>query len=327
MRRRDLITLLAGAAATWPLAARAQQPPLPVIGVLHAGTPEQLAAPLLALRKGLSEAGFFDGRNVAIESRFAENALDRLPELAADLVRRRAAVILAPGSTPAALAAKAATATIPIVFLIGADPVQAGLVGSLNRPGGNVTGVSSMQTELGAKRIGFLHELLPSAARFAVLVNPSSVASDAYARTAREGVAAIGGQFEEIAATSSRDIATAFASIATKGIDAISIMPDTLFVARQSQLVTLAVHHKVPTIYSDRAFPEAGGLMSYGPDLRDNYRQLGLYAGRILKGERPPDLPVMQPTKFELIINAETARLLDLTIPPSLLAIADQVIE
>jgi putative ABC transport system substrate-binding protein len=326
MDRRHFITLLGGAAA-WPLAARAQQPSMPVVGVLFAGASEELIPLLPALRKGLSEAGFVEGQNVATEFRFAQNAPDRLLELAADLVRRRVAVILAPGSMPAALAAKAATATIPIVFLTAGDPVQTGVVASFNRPGGNVTGISSMNAELAAKRIGLLHELLPPAARFAALVNPSNVITEAFIKSARAGVATIGAQIEVFTATDGREINAAFASMATKRIDALSIMPEPLFVTRQSQLVTLAVHHKVPAIYSDRAFPEAGGLMSYGASLQDNYRQTAFYAGRILKGEKPADLPVMQPTKFELIINAETARLLGLTIPQSLLAIADEVIE
>jgi putative ABC transport system substrate-binding protein len=326
INRRDVIAL-AGAAA-WPIAARGQQPTMPVIGFLEAGSPEVLASRLPAFRKGLNEIGFVEGQSVAIEFRFAQNENDRLPELVAELVRRRVAVIVAPANMPSALAAKAATTTIPIVFSAGGDPVQAGVVASLNRPGGNVTGFTTMNIELGAKRVGLLHELLPKAMRFAVLVNSSNVSgAETTIKNAREGAAAIGAQIEVFTATSGREINTAFASIAKNHLDTVSIMPDALFANRRTQLVTLAVHHRVAAIYADRAFPEAGGLMSYGTSQSETYRQLGIYAGRILKEAKPADLPVMRATKFEFVINMETAMLLGIDVPAALLATADEVIE
>jgi ABC-type uncharacterized transport system substrate-binding protein len=324
--RRNFITLLGGAAA-WPLAARAQQPALPVIGYLYAGAPEPTAHLMAAFRKGLSDAGYVEGQNVAIEYRFAQNEFDRLPELAADIVRRRVAVITTPGSTPAALAAKAATMTIPIVFGIGADPVQAGLVASLNRPGGNVTGISSMNLELGAKRLGLIHELVPGAARFAVLVDPNSPATEPLIKDVQAAASAIGRQVEVLTASTNREIDTAFASLVPKRVDALVLTPGPLFNNRRVQLATLAVRHAMPTIYSSREFAEAGGLMSYGPSVMEEFRQVGIYTGRVLKGEKPADLPIIRATKFEFVINLQTARALGIAVPPTLLARADEVIE
>jgi putative ABC transport system substrate-binding protein len=326
MRRRDFITLLSGTAAAWPLVARAQQPAMPVVGFLHPGTPEATAYVVTPFRQGLSETGYVEDRNVKIEYRWAHDDNDRLPELAADLVRRGVAVIATPNSTPATLAAKAATTTIPVVFQIAGDPVQMGLVASRNRPGGNVTGVSSMNVELGAKRLGLLHELLPAAERFAVLVNPSNLGSDV--STVLQGMASsIGAQIEVLSAATNRDIDTAFATLVNKRADALLTSPDVFFIIRRVQIVTLAARHAVPAVYHVRDFTEVGGLMSYSTKLADQYRQAGIYTGRILRGEKPADLPIMQPTKFEFVINLQTARTLGLTIPPTLLAIADEVIE
>jgi putative tryptophan/tyrosine transport system substrate-binding protein len=298
-----------------------------VIGHLYLGSPEGSANLLAAFRKGLNETGFVEGRNVTIEYRWGQNDVARLPDLAADLVRRRVAVIATLGSLPGALAAKAATATIPIVFSTGADPVQAGLVASFNRPGGNVTGIVSMNVQLGAKRLGLLHELLPGAARFAVLVNPNSPNVEVVRRDARAAAAAIGRQIEVLTASSNREIDTAFASLAQMRADALVVAPSPLFDNRRVQLITLAAHHRVPTMYSQRECPEAGGLMSYGSSITDEFRHVGVYTGRVLKGEKPADLPVMQPTTFEFVINLQTARTLGIEVSPSLLALADEVIE
>src|SRR5262245_36442447 len=326
MRRRAFITGLGGSAVAWPLGARAQQPPVPTIGYLHASSPDTNVE--AAFRKGLSEMGFAEGRNVTIVSRYAENQYDRLPALAAELVRQRVVVIFAGGGAAAVPAAKAATTTIPIVFATGANPVETGMVTSFNRPGGNVTGISSMTTELTAKRLGLLHELLPAAARFGVLVNPS-VPRTAASVTARAQAAAstIGRQIEVFAAETSGEIDAAFASMVQKRVDALLIGTNVLFTNRRVQLATLAARHALPVIYFEREFVEAGGLMSYGSSLVDRNRQGGIYVGRVLKGEKPADLPVLQPTKFELVINLQTARLLGIEVPPTLLAAADQVIE
>jgi putative ABC transport system substrate-binding protein len=327
MKRRDFITLLGGAAIAWPLAARAQQPGLPVIGFLNSASPEMQAHPVEAFRKGLSETGYVECRNVAIEYRWAHNDSDRLPELAADLVRRRVAVIVAPGSAQTALAAKAATATIPIVFQTGADPVTLGLVASLNRPGGNVTGVSSMNADLDAKRLGLLHELLPGAARFAVVLNPKSPVTEAQIRELQTAAATISRQVEIFYASTIPEIDTAFASLVQKQAAAVLFTANVLLFALRAEVATAVARHAVPAVYWDRALVEAGGLMSYGTDSADQYLQTGIYTGRILKGEKPADLPIMRATKFELVINRQTAKALGLTVPPGLLALADEVIE
>jgi putative tryptophan/tyrosine transport system substrate-binding protein len=330
MRRRDVIALLGGAAAPaglLPRAVKAQQPAIPVVGYLGNGSPEATAHLVAAFRKGLSETSYVEGQNVAIEFRWTHNDNNRLPELAADLVRRRVAVMAAPGSIATALAAKAATATIPIVFSAGADPVQMGLVASLNRPGGNVTGVSTMNNELVGKQIGLLHELLPGAERYAALVNSNNPASAAMIMDARTAVAAIGRQIEVLTVSTNGDIDAAFASLMQKRVEALLVAPDPLFTNRRVQLQSLATRHAVPTIFSLRENAEAGGLMSYGSSITDLFRQTGIYVGRILKGEKPSDLPVMRATRFEFIINLQTARTLGIDVPPGLLAIADEVIE
>jgi putative tryptophan/tyrosine transport system substrate-binding protein len=325
LNRRDFITLLGGAAATWPLAARAQQAgKLPVIGYLYAGSAEPTAYLLAAFRKGLSETGYVEGQNVAIEYRFAQNDNDRLPELAADLVRRQVTLIATPGSTPAAIVAKAATATIPVIFGIGNDPVQSGLVASLNQPGGNVTGVSSMNVELGAKRLGLLHELLPGSARFAALVNPNNPIGSGDVQAA---ASAIGRRIEVLPASTNRDIDIAFASLVQKRIDALLVIPDALFTVRRLQLVGLTLRHAVPAIFPNREDASAGGLMSYGSSFTELFRQTGIYASRILKGEQPADVPVLRASKFEFVINLQTAKTLGIEIPPTLLALADEMIE
>jgi putative ABC transport system substrate-binding protein len=326
MKRRKFITLLGGAAA-WPVAARAQQPAMPVVGALFAGSPEQTAAFVAAFRNGLSETGYVEGRNVTIEYRWANTDLDRLPELAADLVRRRVAVLAAPSDNVAARAAKTATATIPIVFGTSADPVQVGLVESLNRPGANVTGVTSMNLELTAKRLGLLRELLPQATRFAALVMTGSPSGAATAEELRAAVAKTAGQIEVLAAGSNGEIDAAFANLAEKGIQGLFISPEPLFVTRLLQIVILATRHAVPAMYPSRFWAEAGGLMSYGSDFTELHRQVGIYTGRVLKGEKPGDIPVLRASKFELVINLITAKAFGLTVPATLLAAADEVIE
>jgi putative tryptophan/tyrosine transport system substrate-binding protein len=325
--RRDFIVALGSAAVAWPLAARAQQPAMPVIGFLGSESPDLFAGRLRAFRQGLSETGHVEGNNVAIEYRWAQDQYDRLPELAADLVRRRVAVIATPGSAQASLAAHAATTTIPIVFSTGVDPVKVGLVASLNRPGGNVTGVSSMNGELGAKQLGLLHELMSGATRFAVLANPNNAMTEAVVEDLRTAALAIGGQIDVFNVGTNSDIDTVFASLVQKRVDALLVISDYLFANRRVQLVTLATHHRVPTIYFSREYAEIGGLMSYGTSQTDLYRQVGIYVGRILKGERPGDLPILRATKFEFVINLQTAKTLGLTVPPGVLAIADEVIE
>jgi putative ABC transport system substrate-binding protein len=331
MRRRQFITLLGTAAvpSLRPLAARAQQATLPVVGFLDAGAPEPSASYVAAFRKGLSEAGFVEDRNVVIDYRWAHNDVGRLPELAADLVRRRVAVICAPTSTSAAIAAKAATTTIPIVIGIGADPVETGLVASLNRPGGNVTGMTNMVGELGPKQLGILHQLNPTAARYAALLQPNTPVTEERVRNLQAAAAAIGRPIEILYAETGREIDLAFETLAQKQAEALVVTasPSLLFNNRRVQLATTAVRYGIPVIYPSRAYAEAGGLMSYGADTADSYRQVGLYAGRVLKGEKPADLPIMRATKFEFIINLQTARLLRIEVPPTLLAIADEVIE
>jgi putative ABC transport system substrate-binding protein len=326
MRRRQFIAGLGGAIA-WPLAARAQQPAMPVVGFLHSDSPEPIANRVAAFRKGLSETSYVEGQNVTIEYRWAHNDHARLSELAADLVRRRVAAIATPGSLAAALAAKAATTTIPIVFEIGGDPVQLGLVASLNRPGGNVTGFSSISAELWPKQLGLLHELLPGASRFAVLVNPNRPGVETQVSDAKAAATGIGRQLEMLYASTNRDIDAAFASLAQKQVDALLVGADPLFTGRRVQLVTSAAHHRVPAIYYVREYAEIGGPMSYGPNVTDLFRQVGVYTGRILNGEKPADLPVARATKFELVINLQTLRTLGIEIPTTLLAQADEVIE
>jgi ABC-type uncharacterized transport system substrate-binding protein len=327
MRRREFITLLGGAAVGWPLAARAQQRAVPVIGYLHSGSPEPNLKRVSAFRKGLGETGYAEGQNVAIEFRWAAGQDDQLPEMAAELVRRRVAVIATPGSTPAALAAKAATTTIPIVFYIGGDPVALGLVASLNHPGGNATGISTQDAELMAKRLAQLREVVPRAARCIALVNPNSALTEAIVKNLQSSVATLGQQVEILNAGTIREIDAAFANLAERPGSALLVGPDAFFFIRRAQILTLAARHALPAIYYDREFVEAGGLMSYGPDRVNTFQQAGIYTGRILKGEKPADLPVMQPTKFGLVINLSTARALGIELSQTVLALADEVIE
>jgi putative tryptophan/tyrosine transport system substrate-binding protein len=324
--RREFLTLLGGAAAAWPLAARAQQA-MPVVGYLNEGAPEPGTYFLAEFRKGLGDAGYFEGRNVAIEYRWAYNQDERLPELAADLIRRSVNVIVTPGSGAAARTAKTATTTIPIVFGIVADPVQTGLVASLNRPGGNATGISYMSTDIAPKRLGLLHELKPHTTHFAMLVNPRGDGAERLTKELKEAASAAGWEMEVLTATTIPDIDMAFEALVQKQADALLVNPDILFGNRRVQLATLAARYAVPTMYPDRQYTEVGGLMSYGTRLLDQYRQLGIYTARVLKGEKPAELPVMQPTKFEFVINFQTAKALGLTVPPTLLARADEVIE
>jgi putative ABC transport system substrate-binding protein len=327
IRRREFITLLGGAVA-WPVSGRAQQPTMPVIGLISAAAPESLADRMLALRQGLNETGYIEGKNVAIEYRWAAGRHDLMPDLAANLLRGRVTVIVAPGNATAALAAMAATKSVPIVFGVAEDPVKLGLVASLARPGGNLTGVNFLNSEVTAKRLGLLHELVPGIARVAVLVNPANpVNSGPQLEDAEAAAHALGLRIQAIKASTSSEINAVFANLGRERPDALFVGGDSLFINRRVQLVNLASRHAVPATYADRILTEAGGLMSYGSDLKDMWRQVGIYTGRILKGAKPADLPVVQSTKLELVINAETARLLGLTIPPSLLAIADEVIE
>jgi len=328
MRRREFISFIGGAAVAWPLAARAQQSTMPVVGFLHAGAPEANANNVRTFREGLGEMGYVEGRNVSIEFQWAFGDLARYGELAAELVRRQVAVLVTPLGTTAALAAKAATTTIPIVFSSGTDPVKAGLVPSLSRPGGNLTGVNYMQSELGAKRLGLLHEMVPLASRVALLVNPAnSVAAESQITDVETAAAAIGWHVDVIKATTAREIETAFARMVQNRIDAVVVGADPLFFDRFVLIATLAARHALPAITGSREFVDAGGLMSYGPSNRERYRQVGIYTGRILKGEKPADMPVIQPTKFVLVLNLPTARMIGIAVPPNLLAQADEVIE
>jgi putative ABC transport system substrate-binding protein len=327
MRRREFITLLGGAAAAWPVAARAQQPAMPVVGFLVGASRDGYAPLMASVREGLKETGFAEGRNVAIEYRWADNQYDRLPELAADLVRRQPAVIFVTGGLVSAIAAKAATATIPIVFAQGSDPVDYGLVASLNRPGGNVTGVTFYNTALGPKRIELLRQIVPRAAVIAVLMNPSHPSAGSDSKQLQEAGRTIGVQIEIVHAGSERELDDAFAKIAQLRADALIVHVDALFLSRSDKLVALAARHQVPAIYPQREFAAVGGLISYGTNAPHVYRQPGIYVGRILQGAKPADLPVMQPTKFELLINLKTAKALGLEVPPMLIALADEVIE
>jgi len=325
MKRREFIALLGGAAA-WPLAARAQQPAMPVIGFLAGPSRTFADFVMLGFRQGLKDNGYVEGENVAIEYRSADNQIDQLPPLAADLVRRRVALIVAV-APEAALAAKAATTTIPIVFGMGDDPVKIDLVTSLARPGGNVTGINLYSSELAAKRMELLHEMVPAAARVAVLSDPTFTLTESYVRDAETAARAMGIQIQVLNASTSREINAAFANFVHERPDVLFVGPSPFFISRRVQLTQLAARHAVPAVYSVRQYTEAGGLMSYGASQMDAFRQMGVYTGRILNGVKPADLPVIQSTKLELVINAETARMLDLTMPPTLLSIADEVIE
>jgi putative tryptophan/tyrosine transport system substrate-binding protein len=325
MRRRQFITLLGGAATAWPLAVRAQQPPIPSVGFLNSASLEVFVDRLRAFHQGLKETGFVEGENVAIVYRWAENQFDRLPEFAADLVRRQVAVIAANAS--AALPAKAATASIPIVFLVAEDPVRSGLVASLARPGGNLTGVNVISGELTAKRLELLRELAPSVARVAVFVNPVGPGAETTVRDIEPAARAMGLQTDFLNASTSREIDAAFASFAGRRPDALFVASDVFFTSRRVQLANSAARHGIPMISGTREIAEVGGLMSYGSNLVDAFRQVGVYVGRILRGTKPSELPVIQSSKFELVINAQTARILGLEVPPMLLARADEVIE
>jgi putative ABC transport system substrate-binding protein len=326
MRRREFIAGL-GSAAAWPLAARAQQPAMPVVGFVSAGSADAAAGYVAAFRKGLGETGYVDGRNVTVEYHWLEGQFDRLPALMADLVRRRVAVIATPATTVASIAAKAATATIPIVFGVGDDPVKLGLVNSLARPGGNATGINSFTVEVVAKRMALLHDLVPNAVRVAVLLNPANPNAGVDMRQVQEAARVKGLKIHVLNASASREIDAAFAALASEHYDALFVAPDAFFTSRRVQITTLAAHGRIPAAYSIRDFIAAGGLMSYGTDQADRFRQAGVYTGKILNGAKPADLPVAQPTKFEFVINLGTARALGLIIPETLLATADEVIQ
>jgi putative tryptophan/tyrosine transport system substrate-binding protein len=327
MKRREFITLLGGGSALWPLAARAQQA-MPVVGFLSSRSPSESASEVAAFHKGLREAGFVEQQNLAIEYRWAEGQYNRLPAMAADLVGRQVAVIVGAGGSAPAQATKAATAKIPIVFVSGSDnPVKDGLVASLNRPGGNVTGISVITSALGPKRFEVLHELVPKASVVGVLLNPNYGDAALQMRELQEASGAIKLTIHGVSASTERDIDSAFASLIEQKIAALFVANDPFFTDRRDQIVALAAHNAMPTIYNNRSFVEAGGLISYGANFSDGYRQAGNYVGRILKGENPADLPVLQPTKFELVINLKTAKALGVTIPQTLLATADDVIE
>jgi putative tryptophan/tyrosine transport system substrate-binding protein len=328
VKRREFISLLGGGAAAWPLAARAQQPAMPVVGVLSAEWPDLFTDRLRVFRDGLRETGYVEGGNLAIEYRWAEGRNDRLPALAAELVRRQVSVIVTAGSTPAALAARAATTTIPIVFYLGADPVEVGLVASLNRPGGNLTGVVTLNVEVAAKRLELLHELVPTATIVAALVNPTApVLAETMTRDLQAAARTLGLQLHVLQASSERQIDTAFATLDQLRAGGLVIGADALFNSRSEQLAALTVRHAVPAIYQFREFVSAGGLMSYGTTVVDTYRSLGVYTGRILKGEKPAELAVQQATRLELIINMKTAKALGITVPLPLVGRADEVIE
>jgi putative tryptophan/tyrosine transport system substrate-binding protein len=326
MKRREFITLLGGAATAWPLAARAQQPGMPVIGFLNSGSPDTLAQLVAAFRQGLREDGYVEGQNLAIEYRWAGGVYERLPALAADLIRRQVSVIIA-GAPPAVLAAKAMTSTVPIVFTSGGDPVELGFVSSLNRPGGNLTGVSFLVNELGAKRLELLHELVPKASLIGFLANPTRPSSEVETKDTQQAAQRLGVQVHIVNASSEREIDAAFANFVQQRVNALLIGTDPYYLTRRDQLVALAARLAVPTMYNLREYVVAGGLMSYGPSITDVYRQAGVYTAKILKGAKPAELPVVQPTKFELVINLKTAKVLGVTIPLIMQMTADEVIE
>ncbi len=325
--RRQFISVLGGAAAAWPLTARAQSGPMPVVGFLGGLSPAVVARPVSAFLAALKESGYIDGQNVAIEYRWAEGQYDRLPALAADLVGRQVTVIVALGGDPAALAAKNATPTIPIIFLLGGDPVKLGVVASLSRPGGNATGVNFFLAEMEAKRLDLLHELVPTATKLAVLANPKTASAGAQLSDVRSAGRALGQNIEVFNASNEADIDTAFEIIAQNKIGGLLLSADPFFNNQREQILALAARYAIPTVYFFREFPASGGLLSYGTSITDAYRQVGLYVGLILKGAKPADLPVMQPTKFELVINLKTAKTLGVTVPQALLVAADEVIE
>jgi len=327
MRRREFITLIGGAAATWPIAARAQQPALPVVGFIRDGSADANARFAAAFRKGLNETGYVEGQNVTIEYHWLEGQYDRLPALMADLVGRRVAVIATPGIVPT-LAAKAATTTIPIVFGVGDDPVRLGLVTNLARPGGNATGINFFVNEVAAKRLRLLHDLVPKAVRIAVLVNLAKASTEEFTlRAVQEAAPTLGLKIQILNASTIGEIDAAFTTIARDRPDALFVAPDAFFVSRRVQFITLTARDRIPATYSLRDYVAIGGLMSYGTDLADAFRQVGVYTGKILKGAKPADLPVVQSTKFEFVINLQTARALGIEVPPGLLSIADEVIE
>jgi putative ABC transport system substrate-binding protein len=327
VRRREFITIVGGTAATWPLVARAQQGGMPVIGFLHTASPEQNVKRLAAFRKGLSDTGFVEGQNLTIEYRWAAGKNEDLPAMAADLVRRQVRLIATPGSTPAAVIAKAATSSIPIVFGVGADPVALGLVDSISRPGGNATGITSLNAELVAKRLGVLRDLVPQASRYFTLANPASVLANPFIKDLQNAATSLGLKIEILQASTDREIEEAFATIPQQPGNALVFGPDAFFYIRRAHIAELALRRDVPTVFDDRAYVEAGGLICYGADFLNVMELAGNYVGRILKGEKAADLPVQQPTRFELVINLKTAKSLGLAVPPSLLARADEVIE
>ena len=326
MKRREFIALLGGTAAAYPLTARAQQGATPVVGVLNMQTPDSETTQLAAIRQGLRESGFVDGQNMAFDLRFAEGHNDRLPALAADLVRRRVSLIVA-NTTPTAIAAKAATSTIPIVFVFGADPMELGLVASFNRPGGNITGVAFLVNKLVAKRLELLAEVAPKTAPFGMLVDPNNPNAESDIKNTQTSAASLARTLVVARAGTQNDLDTAFATLVQQRVGALFVAPNANFRIWRNRLLALVAQHKLPSSYSNGEFVTAGGLMSYGPDQADVYRLAGLYAGRILKGEKPAELPVVQPTKFQFVLNLKTAKALGITVPPTLLTLATEVIE